>query len=75
MFTADPITSNRKFVSVDASFGLGEALVSGLALCACEASQLRRRSDPGPWYTFGARLMVGTDTFRAAYTCDRLDDL
>ncbi len=30
MFTADPITSNRKFVSVDASFGLGEALVSGL---------------------------------------------
>ncbi len=30
MFTADPTTSNRKIVSVDASFGLGEALVSGL---------------------------------------------
>jgi len=30
MFTADPITSNRNFVSIDASFGLGEALVSGL---------------------------------------------
>ena len=30
LFTADPITSNRKVVSVDASFGLGEALVSGL---------------------------------------------
>ncbi len=30
MFTADPVTSNRKVVSVDASFGLGEALVSGL---------------------------------------------
>ncbi|HEX9026179.1 MAG TPA: phosphoenolpyruvate synthase [Clostridium sp.] len=30
MFTADPITSNRKIVSIDASFGLGEALVSGL---------------------------------------------
>ncbi|KGK90116.1 phosphoenolpyruvate synthase [Clostridium sp. HMP27] len=30
MFTADPITSNRKVVSIDASFGLGEALVSGL---------------------------------------------
>ncbi|KLU60990.1 phosphoenolpyruvate synthase [Peptococcaceae bacterium CEB3] len=30
MFTADPITANRKVLSVDASFGLGEALVSGL---------------------------------------------
>ena len=30
MFTADPITSNRKKVSIDASYGLGEALVSGL---------------------------------------------
>src|SRR5437773_8799887 len=30
MFTADPVTSNRKVASVEASFGLGEALVSGL---------------------------------------------
>ena len=30
MFTADPITSNRKATSIDAGFGLGEALVSGL---------------------------------------------
>jgi len=30
LFTADPVTSNRKIVSVEASFGLGEALVSGL---------------------------------------------
>lgn len=30
MFTADPVTGNRKVVSIDASFGLGEALVSGL---------------------------------------------
>jgi phosphoenolpyruvate synthase/pyruvate phosphate dikinase len=30
LFTADPITSNRKIVSIDASFGLGEALVSGI---------------------------------------------
>ncbi|OMD69114.1 phosphoenolpyruvate synthase [Paenibacillus odorifer] len=30
LFTADPITSNRKLLSIDASFGLGEALVSGL---------------------------------------------
>ncbi|WXA89822.1 phosphoenolpyruvate synthase [Pendulispora rubella] len=30
LFTADPITSNRKVLSIEASFGLGEALVSGL---------------------------------------------
>ncbi len=30
LFTADPVTSNRKVVAVEASFGLGEALVSGL---------------------------------------------
>ncbi len=30
LFTADPVTSNRKVVSIDASFGLGEAMVSGL---------------------------------------------
>jgi len=30
LFTADPVSSNRKVLSIDASFGLGEALVSGL---------------------------------------------
>src|SRR5919206_1611947 len=30
LFTADPVTSNRKVLSIDASFGLGEALVSDL---------------------------------------------
>ncbi|HLZ57460.1 MAG TPA: phosphoenolpyruvate synthase, partial [Ktedonosporobacter sp.] len=30
LFTADPVTANRKVLSIDASFGLGEALVSGL---------------------------------------------
>jgi rifampicin phosphotransferase len=30
MFTADPVTSNRRVVSVEAVFGLGEALVSGV---------------------------------------------
>lgn len=30
LFTADPVTSNRKVLSVDAGFGLGDALVSGL---------------------------------------------
>ncbi|RCG15643.1 phosphoenolpyruvate synthase [Streptomyces diacarni] len=29
MFTADPVTSNRRITSVEAGFGLGEALVSG----------------------------------------------
>jgi phosphoenolpyruvate synthase/pyruvate phosphate dikinase len=30
LFTADPVTSNRKVACVEASFGLGEALVCGL---------------------------------------------
>ncbi|WP_459546894.1 rifamycin-inactivating phosphotransferase [Nocardia sp. X0981] len=30
LVTADPVTSDRRVVSVDAGFGLGEALVSGL---------------------------------------------
>ncbi|MGE8005582.1 phosphoenolpyruvate synthase [Lysinibacillus sp. NPDC093216] len=35
LFTADPITSNRKLLSINASFGLGEALVSGLVSPDC----------------------------------------
>jgi rifampicin phosphotransferase len=30
LFTADPVTGNRKVVCIEASFGLGEALVAGL---------------------------------------------
>ena len=30
IFTADPVTGNRKVAAVEAGFGLGEALVSGL---------------------------------------------
>ncbi len=30
MFTADPISGNRNILNIDAGFGLGEALVSGL---------------------------------------------
>jgi rifampicin phosphotransferase len=30
LFTADPVTSNRKIISIDDGFGLGEAMVSGL---------------------------------------------
>ncbi|WP_442603159.1 phosphoenolpyruvate synthase [Paenibacillus sp. KN14-4R] len=35
LFTADPITCNQKVLSIDASFGLGEALVSGLVSADC----------------------------------------
>jgi len=35
LFTADPMTSNRKLLSIEASFGLGEALVSGLVSADC----------------------------------------
>ncbi|CAM2143065.1 phosphoenolpyruvate synthase [Bacillus halotolerans] len=35
LFTADPITSNRKVLSIGAGFGLGEALVSGLVSADC----------------------------------------
>ena len=30
MFTADPVSGNRNMVSIDASYGIGEALVSGI---------------------------------------------
>jgi rifampicin phosphotransferase len=39
MFTADPITGHRQTISIDASFGLGEALVSGLV--SADLYQLR----------------------------------
>ncbi|RAV04968.1 phosphoenolpyruvate synthase [Paenibacillus sp. YN15] len=35
VFTADPVTSNRRLLSIDAGFGLGEALVSGLVSADC----------------------------------------
>ncbi|MCR8842492.1 phosphoenolpyruvate synthase [Paenibacillus sp. SC116] len=35
LFTADPITCNRKLLSIDASYGLGEALVSGMVSPDC----------------------------------------
>ncbi len=35
LFTADPINGNRTVLSIDASFGLGEALVSGLVSADC----------------------------------------
>lgn len=47
MFTADPITGHRGTVSIDASFGLGEALVSGLVsadLYQVRSRKLQRKS-------------------------------
>jgi pyruvate,water dikinase len=35
LFTADPITGNRKLLSIDAGLGLGEALVAGLVSPDC----------------------------------------
>lgn len=41
LFTADPVTSSRKTLSIDAGFGLGEAMVSGLV----NADSYRVRGD------------------------------
>ena len=53
LFTADPITGNRKVASVEASFGLGEALVSGLvnpdATRCATARSSPRRSPRSSW--------------------------
>jgi pyruvate,water dikinase len=39
VFTADPVTSNRKVASVEACFGLGEALVSGEVIAKTVATK------------------------------------
>ncbi|MGA8942836.1 MAG: phosphoenolpyruvate synthase [Thermoactinomyces sp.] len=49
MFTADPVTGNRKVVSIDASFGLGEAIVSGMVsadLYKVKAGQIMEKNVP-----------------------------
>ncbi|MCM2584192.1 phosphoenolpyruvate synthase [Bacillus stercoris] len=47
LFTTDPITSNRKVLSIDAGFGLGEALVSGLVSADCYKVQDGQIVDKG----------------------------
>lgn len=42
LFTADPVVGTRDLVSIDASFGLGEALVSGLV--SADLYQVDKRS-------------------------------
>jgi len=54
LFTADPITGNRKVTSVEASFGLGEALVSGLV----NADVFKVRNDEVVAKTIGSKQLA-----------------
>ncbi|MEU4380024.1 rifamycin-inactivating phosphotransferase [Micromonospora echinofusca] len=54
LFTADPVTSNRRVASVEASFGLGEALVSGLV----NADAYRVRDDEIIGRTIAAKRLA-----------------
>ncbi|WP_040209192.1 phosphoenolpyruvate synthase [Neobacillus jeddahensis] len=65
LFTADPITSNRKLLSIDASFGLGEALVSGLVSADCYKvleNKIVDKRITGKKLAIYARKEGGTDT-------------
>ncbi|HSZ40918.1 MAG TPA: rifamycin-inactivating phosphotransferase [Trebonia sp.] len=53
LFTADPVTGNRKLASVEASFGLGEALVSGLV----NPDSYQVRGDEAGGYEVAARTI------------------
>ncbi|MFC3801171.1 phosphoenolpyruvate synthase [Cohnella sp. GCM10012308] len=57
LFTADPLTSNRKLLSIDAGFGLGEALVSGLVTPDCykvrEGEIVEKRVENKKWALYG----------------------
>nr|WP_251555373.1 phosphoenolpyruvate synthase [Neobacillus muris] len=65
IFTADPITSSRKLLSIDASFGLGEALVSGMVTADCykvkENKIVDKRISAKKWAVYG-RKEGGTET-------------
>ena len=54
LFTADPVTGNRKVSSVEASFGLGEALVSGMV----NADVYRVRDDKVVDKTIGTKQLA-----------------
>ncbi|MDI4645873.1 phosphoenolpyruvate synthase [Cohnella hashimotonis] len=59
LFTADPVTSNRKLLSIDAGFGLGEALVSGLVNADCykvrEEKVVEKRIAAKNWAIYGKK--------------------
>ncbi|QMV44757.1 phosphoenolpyruvate synthase [Cohnella cholangitidis] len=65
LFTADPVTSNRKLLSIDAGFGLGEALVSGLVSADCyqvkEEEIVEKRISSKKFAIYG-RKEGGTET-------------
>jgi phosphoenolpyruvate synthase/pyruvate phosphate dikinase len=54
LFTADPATGNRQLASVEASFGLGEALVSGLV----DADRYKVRGDQVISKTIGSKQLA-----------------
>jgi pyruvate,water dikinase len=54
LFTADPATGNRQLASVEASFGLGEALVSGLV----NADSYKVRGDEVISKTIGSKQLA-----------------
>lgn len=56
MFTADPVSGNRDVVSIDASFGLGEALVSGLV--TADLYKLDKSSDAPVSVVIGAKAIA-----------------
>ncbi|WP_135554694.1 phosphoenolpyruvate synthase [Paenibacillus cymbidii] len=59
LFTADPVTSNRKVLSIDAGYGLGEALVSGLAAADCykvkDEEIVEKRIATKTWAIYGQK--------------------
>ncbi|MFX4263448.1 phosphoenolpyruvate synthase [Pelotomaculum propionicicum] len=69
MFTADPVTGNRRVVSIDASFGLGEALVSGIVsadLYQVKAEKLIKKKIARKEIAIYARPEGGTDNVELA---------
>lgn len=65
LFTADPISSNRRLLSIDASFGLGEALVSGLVSADCykvREGEIARKMIGTKRVAIYGRIEGGTET-------------
>ena len=68
LFTADPVTSNRRLCSVEASFGLGEALVAGLAspdATPCAVTMSWPRPSPASGSPSPRRQEVGRTKWRS----------
>ncbi|MBA4544352.1 phosphoenolpyruvate synthase [Thermoactinomyces daqus] len=65
LFTADPVTTNRKLQLIEAGFGLGEALVAGLASADCYKVQedkiVEKRIATKKWAIYGLKE-GGTET-------------